>query len=72
MASGELSKIVFAQNNPSFTTVLNDLARNERYRTTKTPKPVLVVTPLKELQVQGTLRNILTSWFCMRRLIKRR
>ncbi|KAG2395472.1 Berberine bridge enzyme-like 21 [Vigna angularis] len=55
MASGELSKIVFAQNNPSFTTVLNDLARNERYRTTKTPKPVLVVTPLKELQVQGTV-----------------
>ena len=47
-ASAEVSKIVFAQSNPSFTTVLDDLARNKSYRTPEMPKPVLVVTPLDE------------------------
>ncbi|QCD77395.1 CO dehydrogenase flavoprotein-like [Vigna unguiculata] len=54
-ASGELSKIVFAQNNPSFTTVLQKFARNKRFVTAMTPKPVLIFTPLEESHVQGAV-----------------
>jgi len=55
IASAELTKIVFAQNNPSFATVLYNLARNKRYRTPLTSKPVLIVTPLKESHIQGAV-----------------
>ncbi|XP_068496052.1 berberine bridge enzyme-like 21 [Phaseolus vulgaris] len=53
--SEELAKIVFAQSNPSFTTALQDFARNKRFTTPQTPKPLLLVTPLQESHVQGAV-----------------
>ncbi|WVZ00489.1 hypothetical protein V8G54_026558 [Vigna mungo] len=65
-ASEELSKIVFAQNNPSFTTVLQNLARNKRFKTPMTPKPLLIVTPLVESHVQGAVMCAKTAKLQMR------
>ncbi|KAB1222874.1 Reticuline oxidase-like protein [Morella rubra] len=51
----QISKIVYAQNNPSFTSVLRAYIRNARFNTTSTPKPVIIVTPTKESHVQAAV-----------------
>ncbi|KAK7363245.1 hypothetical protein VNO77_05379 [Canavalia gladiata] len=53
--SDQVSNIVFAQNNVSFSAVLQAYIRNARFNTTSTPKPLLVVTPLQEPHVQGAV-----------------
>ncbi|CAJ1963024.1 unnamed protein product [Sphenostylis stenocarpa] len=54
-ASEELSKIIFDQSNSNFNTVFQNLARNKRYMISKTPKPLLIFTPLEESHVQGAV-----------------
>ncbi|KAK7319328.1 hypothetical protein RJT34_04047 [Clitoria ternatea] len=54
-SSDQVSKIVFAQTNSSFSSVLQDYIRNARFNTTSTTKPLLVVTPLQEPHVQGAV-----------------
>ncbi|XP_021818166.1 berberine bridge enzyme-like 21 [Prunus avium] len=54
-SSTPLANIVFAQNNPSYTSVLRAYIRNSRFNKTSTPKPVLIVTPLAESHVQASV-----------------
>ncbi|VVA28368.1 PREDICTED: reticuline oxidase [Prunus dulcis] len=54
-SSTPLANIVFAQNNPSYTSVLRAYIRNSRFNKTSTPKPVLIVTPSAESHVQGSV-----------------
>ncbi|CAL0309199.1 unnamed protein product [Lupinus luteus] len=51
----QLKNIVFAQTNVSFTSVLQNYIRNARFNTTSTTKPLIIVTPLQESQVQGAV-----------------
>ncbi|CAN6689374.1 unnamed protein product [Malus baccata var. baccata] len=51
----QLSSIVYAQNNPSYTPILQAYIRNSRFNRTSTPKPLLVVTPLTESHVQASV-----------------
>ncbi|KAL2343714.1 hypothetical protein Fmac_004999 [Flemingia macrophylla] len=53
--SEQVSNIVFAQTNSSFSSVLQAYIRNARFNTTSTPKPLLVVTPTREPHVQGAV-----------------
>jgi len=50
-----VSDIVFARTNSSFSSVLQAYIRNARFNTTSTLKPLLVVTPLEEPHVQGSV-----------------
>ncbi|KAG2689508.1 hypothetical protein I3843_09G139500 [Carya illinoinensis] len=50
-----ISQIVYAQNNPSYTSVLRAYIRNARFNTTSTPKPVIIVTPTQESHVQASV-----------------
>ncbi|KAI4299745.1 hypothetical protein L6164_033174 [Bauhinia variegata] len=54
-SSDQTSNIVFAQTNSSFSSVLRSYIRNARFNTTSTPKPLIIVTPLQESHVQGTV-----------------
>ncbi|RZB95828.1 berberine bridge enzyme-like 21 [Glycine soja] len=50
-----VSNIVYAQTNTSYTSVLRAFARNARFSAPSTQKPLLIVTPLSENQVQATV-----------------
>ncbi|KAE9591599.1 hypothetical protein Lal_00038823 [Lupinus albus] len=54
-SSTQIKNIVFAQTNPSFTSVLQNYIRNSRFNTTSTSKPLIIVTPLQESHVQGAV-----------------
>ncbi|CAJ1963018.1 unnamed protein product [Sphenostylis stenocarpa] len=54
-SSAELSDIVFAQRDAAFINVLEDFARNNRFKKPQTPKPSIIVVPLEESQVQGSV-----------------
>ncbi|KAI4299747.1 hypothetical protein L6164_033176 [Bauhinia variegata] len=51
----EVSNIVYAQTNASYTSVLRAYIRNAAFNTTSTPKPLIIVTPLKEFHVQASV-----------------
>ncbi|KAJ1389697.1 FAD-binding, type 2 [Sesbania bispinosa] len=51
----QVSNIVYAQTNASYTSVLQAFVRNARFNTPSSPKPLLIVTPLHEYQVQATV-----------------
>ncbi|KAL6348148.1 hypothetical protein AAG906_039596 [Vitis piasezkii] len=53
--SHQASSIVYAQTNSSFTNVLRSYIRNERFNTSFTPKPLIIVTPSDESQVQAAI-----------------
>jgi len=50
--SPNISNIVFAQTNASYTSILRAYIRNARLNTTSAPKPLIIVTPLQEYHVQ--------------------
>jgi FAD/FMN-containing dehydrogenase len=50
-----ISKIVYAQNNPSYTSVLQAYIRNAQFNTSSTPKPVIIVTPTNESHVPAAV-----------------
>ncbi|XP_031256896.1 berberine bridge enzyme-like 21 [Pistacia vera] len=54
-STDELSKIVFAQTNPSYTSVLQAYIRNARFNDSETLKPLIIVTPLQESHVQAAV-----------------
>ncbi|KAJ9705877.1 hypothetical protein PVL29_003806 [Vitis rotundifolia] len=59
--SDQASSIAYAQTNSSFTKVLQSYIRNQRFNTSSTPKPLIIVTPSDESQVQAAIicsRNI--------------
>ncbi|XP_059638409.1 berberine bridge enzyme-like 21 [Cornus florida] len=49
--SDQNSSILYAPTNPLFPTVLQSHTRNRRFNTSTTPKPTLIVTPVRETQV---------------------
>ncbi|KAJ9705868.1 hypothetical protein PVL29_003799 [Vitis rotundifolia] len=59
--SDQASSIVYAQTNSSFIKVLQSYIRNQQFNTSSTPKPLIIVTPSDESQVQAAIicpRNI--------------
>ncbi|KAE7996043.1 hypothetical protein FH972_000792 [Carpinus fangiana] len=51
----EVSKIVYAQSNASFTSVLRAYIRNSRFNSSSTSKPLIIVTPTQESHVQAAV-----------------
>ncbi|KAJ9705876.1 hypothetical protein PVL29_003805 [Vitis rotundifolia] len=59
--SDQALSIVYAQTNSSFIKVLQSYIRNQQFNTSSTPKPLIIVTPSDESQVQTAIicsRNI--------------
>ncbi|KAI4297151.1 hypothetical protein L6164_037054 [Bauhinia variegata] len=54
-SADEVSNIVYAQTNASYTSVLRAYIRNARFNRTSTPKPLIIITPLQESHVQATV-----------------
>ncbi|XP_041027934.1 berberine bridge enzyme-like 21 [Juglans microcarpa x Juglans regia] len=51
----QVSEIVYAQSNASYTSVLRAYIRNSRFNASYTPKPVIIVTPTQESHVQAAV-----------------
>ncbi|CBI34085.3 unnamed protein product, partial [Vitis vinifera] len=51
----QASSIVYAQTNSSFTNALQSYIRNQRFNAFSTPKPLIIVTPSDESQVQAAI-----------------
>ncbi|XP_057415480.1 berberine bridge enzyme-like 21 [Lotus japonicus] len=51
----QVSNIVYSQTNASYNSVLKAFVRNSKFSTPSTPKPLLIITPLHENQVQATV-----------------
>ncbi|XP_031126948.1 berberine bridge enzyme-like 15 [Ipomoea triloba] len=49
------SQVVYTPNNPSFLPILNFSAQNFRFTAPGTPKPVVIITPLRESHVQAAV-----------------
>ncbi|KAM3308349.1 berberine bridge enzyme-like 28 [Capsicum chacoense] len=50
--SNQTSSNIYTPNNSSFSSVLQKSIQNLRFNTTKTPKPLVIVTPVSEFEVQ--------------------
>ena len=50
--SPNISNIVFAQTNSSYSSILRAYIRNARFNTTSSPKPLIIVAPVQESHVQ--------------------
>ncbi|XP_051125960.1 tetrahydroberberine oxidase-like [Andrographis paniculata] len=48
--------VVYTPSNPSYTPVLNSSLRNFRFTDPSTPKPLFIVTPTHESQIQAVIR----------------
>ncbi|PON87247.1 Xanthine dehydrogenase C subunit [Trema orientale] len=55
-SSTSFSKLIYTPNDPSYITVLNSTIQNPRYSTPSTPKPLVIVTPLRASHVQATVK----------------
>ncbi|KAK1354122.1 Berberine bridge enzyme [Heracleum sosnowskyi] len=53
--SSRSSNITFTQNNSSYTSILLARIDNLRFATPSTPKPVVIVTPVDESQIQAVI-----------------
>ncbi|CAA7054578.1 unnamed protein product [Microthlaspi erraticum] len=51
----EIAKNVFAQSNPSYSSVLRAYIRNARFNTSSTPKPTIIVTPRSDSHVSAAV-----------------
>lgn len=51
----QISKLVYEQGDPSYTSVLRAYIRNARFNTSSTPKPIIIVTPKDESHVQAAV-----------------
>ncbi|XP_044509546.1 berberine bridge enzyme-like 21 [Mangifera indica] len=54
-STDDLSKILYAQANPSYTSVLQAYIRNARFNGSQTLKPLIIITPLQESHVQAAV-----------------
>ncbi|XVF37895.1 hypothetical protein REPUB_Repub20aG0050500 [Reevesia pubescens] len=50
-----ISKLIYTQNNSSYSSVLESLIRNLRFSKPTTPKPLVIVTPLHTSHIQATI-----------------
>ncbi|KAA8519304.1 hypothetical protein F0562_013560 [Nyssa sinensis] len=53
--SAAISKVIYTPNNPSYLSVLQFSIRNLRFARPTTPKPLVIVTPLHESQIQAAI-----------------
>ncbi|XP_021299411.1 berberine bridge enzyme-like 18 [Herrania umbratica] len=53
--SSSISKVIYTQNNSSYTSVLESTALNLRFSTPDTNKPLVIVTPLHISHIQATI-----------------
>ncbi|XVF28980.1 hypothetical protein REPUB_Repub15cG0080100 [Reevesia pubescens] len=53
--SSSISKVIYTQNNSSYSSVLESTIRNFRFTTPTTPKPLVIVTPLHASHIQATI-----------------
>ncbi|XP_060203299.1 berberine bridge enzyme-like 21 [Lycium barbarum] len=51
----EISKIGYSPNNPSFNPILQAYIRNQRFNSSTTSKPVIIITPTQESHVTGAV-----------------
>ncbi|KAI5385754.1 hypothetical protein KIW84_072381 [Lathyrus oleraceus] len=51
----QVSNIVYAQTNASYTSIFQAFVRNSRFNTPSTTKPLLIITPQHENHVQATV-----------------
>ncbi|KAK1367102.1 Berberine bridge enzyme [Heracleum sosnowskyi] len=52
LTSKMMSKLIYSPNNSSYTPILQISINNLRFMTSDTPKPLLIVTPIDESQIQ--------------------
>ena len=50
-----ISKVVYTPSNSSYTSILKKTLQNLRFDTPETPKPVVIVTPVDESQIQTVI-----------------
>ncbi|KAF7151923.1 hypothetical protein RHSIM_Rhsim02G0164800 [Rhododendron simsii] len=53
--STSISKLIYTPNNSSYLSVLNFSIQNLRFTSPSTPKPLVIVTPFDESQIQATV-----------------
>ncbi|XVE58568.1 hypothetical protein DITRI_Ditri04bG0179700 [Diplodiscus trichospermus] len=53
--SASISKVIYTQNNSSYSSILDAYIQNLRYTTPATRKPFVIVTPLKTSHIQATI-----------------
>ncbi|CAL5345482.1 hypothetical protein CsSME_00031283 [Camellia sinensis var. sinensis] len=53
--SNSISKVIYTRHNSSYSSVLESSIRNLRFTTPETPKPLVIVTPLQEAQIQAAI-----------------
>ncbi|XP_057462111.1 tetrahydroberberine oxidase-like [Actinidia eriantha] len=53
--STSISKVIYTPTNSSYLSVLNFSIQNLRFTSPSTPKPLVIVTPLDESQIQATI-----------------
>ncbi|XP_022761023.1 berberine bridge enzyme-like 8 [Durio zibethinus] len=50
-----ISKVIYMQNNSTYSSILESLIQNLRFSTPTTPKPLVIVTPLHTSHIQATI-----------------
>ncbi|XWS50560.1 hypothetical protein CRYUN_Cryun12cG0097200 [Craigia yunnanensis] len=53
--SSSISKLIYSQNNQSYSSILESSIQNLRFSTIPTPKPLVIVTPLHASHIQATI-----------------
>ncbi|XVE58581.1 hypothetical protein DITRI_Ditri04bG0181000 [Diplodiscus trichospermus] len=53
--SSSISKVIYSQNNDSYSSILESSIQNLRFSTISTPKPLVIVTPLHASHIQATI-----------------
>ncbi|KAL6991916.1 cinnamyl-alcohol dehydrogenase [Sarracenia purpurea var. burkii] len=53
--SNSIAKVIYTPYNSSYISVLDSSARNRRFITAATPKPLVIVTPLQETHIQAAI-----------------
>ncbi|KAL8109389.1 berberine bridge enzyme-like 8 [Apium graveolens] len=53
--SNAISAVTYTPSNASFTSILNARIDNLRFATPETPKPLLIVTPIQDSQIQSVI-----------------
>ncbi|XP_059666703.1 tetrahydroberberine oxidase-like [Cornus florida] len=54
-STSSISKVIYAPNNSSYSSILHFSIQNQRFNTTSTPKPLVIVTPLDESHIQAAI-----------------
>ncbi|EOY23139.1 FAD-binding Berberine family protein [Theobroma cacao] len=51
-----ISKVIYSQNNHSYSSILESSIQNLRFSTIDTPKPLVIITPLHASHIQATIQ----------------